>query len=141
MVLFSKLGLLDPDSNDTEQRARIIAMRFKSVLKIFVTLWQIVAIMPFTLDMVFPDIYSAILVVSNSVNIDVCRHSYDAIDRLVVDTSGPLIFAILLWLVHLVHLQLKATRNEISDEIVKANYNKVYLSDIAIHLRQDISVI
>jgi hypothetical protein len=62
MVLFSKLGLLDPDSNDSEQQARIIAIRFKSILKIFVTLWQIVAIMPFTLDMVFPDIYSAILV-------------------------------------------------------------------------------
>lgn len=136
VVIFTKLGVVDSMSPHKKQQARFMARRCKSALKIYVTLWQIVSIMPFALNLRFPDAYTAIVSVLNAVNIDVGRsslvsctsgHSYDAIDSLVVDTTYPMVVAVIIWLAHLLHLYLTQNSNVSSAAVVKANYHKAFL--------------
>jgi hypothetical protein len=135
-VIFTKLGVLDPMATDQAKQARIVAIRFKSALKINVTMWQIVSIMPFALNLKFPDAYTAVVAALDAFNIGVSRsslvsctsgYSYDAIDSLVVDTTYPVIVAVIIWLAHLLHLNLTQIRSTALDAMVKANYHKVFL--------------
>jgi hypothetical protein len=106
VLIFTKLCVLDSLSPyKLQQQARFMARRCKSALKIYVTLWQIVSIMPFALDLRFPDAYTVIVSALNAVNIHVSRsslvsctsgHSYDAIDSLVVDTTYPVVVAVII---------------------------------------------
>jgi hypothetical protein len=136
LVVLTKLGMVSALSEDADKQARFIAIRCKSALKINITLWQIISIMPFALNLKFPDAYTAIVTALHAVNIDVSRSSlvsctgrlsFDAIDSLVLDTTYPVVVAILLWLGHLVHLLLKETRSSALDAVVKANYHKAFL--------------
>jgi hypothetical protein len=136
VLIFTKLGVVDSMSPHKKQQARFMARRCKSALKISVTLWQIVSIMPFALDLRFPDAYTVIVSALNAVNIDVSRsslvsctsdHSYDAIDSLVVDTTYPIIVAVVIWLAHLLHLYLTQNSNASSAAVVKTNYHKAFL--------------
>jgi hypothetical protein len=137
LAIFTKLGVLDPMVKDPEKQARFVAIRVKSALKINITMWQIVSIMPFALDMKFPDVYTLIVTELNIFNIDVSRsslvsctagYSYDAIDSLVVDTTYPVIVAVIIWLAHSLHLALKQSRScSTTDATLKANYHKAFL--------------
>lgn len=136
LLVFTKMGMLNSNDIDLEQRARFMVIRCKSALKIYVTLWQVVSIMPFALDLRFPDAYTVLVTALNSVNIDVSRsslvscssgRSYDAIDSLIVDTAGPIVLVILLWSAYIVHMKLTAPHSESANETMKANYHKVFL--------------
>jgi hypothetical protein len=137
LLVGEKLVLVDAVSEgNREQRARYIVRKLTSRLKIYVTLWQIVSIMPFALDLRFPDVYTDILSTLHAMNIDVSRSSlvtcstgkeYDGIDGLILATVYPLVIVGLIWVAHLVHLSVIKTRSMASDAVVKANYHKAFL--------------
>jgi hypothetical protein len=45
----------------------------------------------------------------------------------VVDTTYPVIVAVIIWLAHLLHFDMARIRNTALDAVVKANYHKVFL--------------
>jgi hypothetical protein len=136
IIVFTKLGFIGEQTKHPERKAQFIARRFMSWLKIYITLWQIVSIMPFALDLQFPDVYSAILAALRAFNIDVSRSvlvtcstgsSFDAIDTLVVDTLYPVVVVVLLWFIHWIHLHKMQGHNQDTVALVGANYHKAFL--------------
>ena len=94
-------------------QARRIVKRLQIRVKIYVSLWQIVSVLPLALDLQFPSAYNMIAAFLDLLNLGVSRsalvtcssHSdYDAIDVLVVDTVYPMVIVGLLWLAQTLHL-------------------------------------
>ena len=144
--LFLRLGMLSEDPASVwneksgpalQEEARAAGRVFKARLKIYVTLWQVVSLLPFTLDLEFPSVYTAIASALNVFNLNVSKsslvtctagHGYDAIDALVVDTLYPVILVGGLWCA----FQLHARRNETSSNPIpifkiRSRYFTVFL--------------
>lgn len=138
VFMLYKLRLLNASASgmgDTSLRnsARAIVKRFKARMKIYVTLWQIISILPFTLNLNFPNIYSAIAAALSVVNLNISTsslvtcavdNSYDAIDSLVVDTSYPVVVVGVLWVLFRAHLWMKAGENS---SALAARYFNIFL--------------
>jgi hypothetical protein len=144
--IFTWWGLLSRDSSrsnkDTEKETRTIASRLKARLKIYTTLWQIISIMPFALDLRFPDAYTSIASTLQIFNLDIRRsalvscssdNSYDAIDALFVSTVYPIVVVVCLWLASTIHIWINEKRYVKKDKslgdssLVKSNYFMAFL--------------
>jgi hypothetical protein len=60
-------------AKNQEKQARIVAIRFKSALKLNVTMWQIVSIMPFAPNLKFSDAHTAVVAALDAFNIGMNR--------------------------------------------------------------------
>lgn len=143
VLIFSSLGVLKSlqDSTPESKRfaARKIARRVQIRLKIYITLWQIISIVPFTLDMQFPSAYSTITTVLGVFNLSISRstlvscssgNSYDAIDELMVETIYPIVLVAMIWSANSIHVAVASARASPSvDNIssIRANYFKAFL--------------
>lgn len=120
VLVFIKLGLLSnmpgKFSNQHYENASVLRMRFMARLKFYILLWQVVALLPFTLDMNFPNVYSAIASVLNVFNLGVdvsslvsCQSdtSFDAIDNLFFQTMYPIVVSGVLFFARSIHLYLR----------------------------------
>ena len=119
-ALLVRVGIADSQHLEREGippqvYSRLVMRRFQTRLKIYVVMWQILSILPFCLDLQFPNVYSAILASLSVLNLDVSRSSlitcpthtsYDAIDALVVDTTYPIGVTLLLGLASLIHSRI-----------------------------------
>jgi hypothetical protein len=121
---------------------RQLMRSFQIRVKIYVTLWQILSILPFALDLKFPDVYSSVLAALSVVNLDVTRSSlitcstassYDFIDGLVIETVYPICVVCLLYFasrVHIVWISCAAAPGQVlSDRAasVRSIYYKLFL--------------
>jgi hypothetical protein len=117
-----KLGLLRASGHsasfDTlKPDAQTIFQRFSIRAKIYVSLWQIGSLVPFALDLQFPDVYawivSALKVLDLSISkasfISCSSEGYNAIDALVIDTTSPIIIATLMWIVSAIHVKVASS--------------------------------
>ncbi|CAN0394727.1 unnamed protein product, partial [Ectocarpus fasciculatus] len=115
----------------------VYAALFFPRLKIYVTMWQIVSLLPFTLNVDFPNAYTAIASVLGVFNLNVSRsalvtcsagHDYDAIDALVVDTVYPIVLVCVLWIIFHVHVMFNEARlNPTPMPRLRSRYFTVFL--------------
>lgn len=141
VLLFTKLGMLESSSERTsvaalKDSAGRIRRQFQGRIKIYVTLWQIVSLLPFTLDIKFPSVYRGIASVLNIFNLGISVSAlvtcstyatYDAIDNLMFETLYPLFIMCLLWLLRKVHLwSRKGDDPEVLSEL-SSRYFSIFL--------------
>lgn len=140
IFVFAKMGLLRVDSSKDAvavvQDARAIRLRFQARMKIYITLWQILSLLPFTLDLHFPNTYAAIASVLNIFNLGIsisslvsCAggESYDAIDSLVVNTLYPIVVVALLWIARSVHFYVKGSKDASRQALISGRYFNLFL--------------
>jgi predicted outer membrane repeat protein len=144
--IFTRCGLLSRNSGrsnkDTEKEAKTIARRLRARLKIYTTLWQIISIMPFALDLRFPDAYASIASTLQIFNLDIRRsalvscssnNGYDAIDALLVSTIYPIVVMVCLWLAQTIHIWIREKGHVEKDKsandssLIKSNYFMAFL--------------
>jgi hypothetical protein len=119
-----KMGILiSPRNNSSssydmlKSQAHTLLKRFTHRIKFYVILWQIGSILPFALDLRFPDLYAWVVSAAQVLHLSVSKSSligcssagYDAIDALVIDTSLPLILVTLLWIASAVHIAIASS--------------------------------
>ena len=125
LKILLKIGIRDtldsnyiqtPTSLRSKPLLKILSKRITARWKIYLTLWQIVSILPFTLNLRFPAAYTAAASALNILNLSLnysgvvtCSSDvdYDAVDALVVDTIYPIIIAVVLWLACRIHMYLR----------------------------------
>lgn len=116
--------------------ARAAGRRLKARIKICITLWQITSLLPFALDLQFPNAYVAIASVLNLFNLNISASSlvtcnahggYDAIDSLVVNTLYPVLVIIILWLAQTVHVKLKSELKAAELSRISTRYFNMFL--------------
>ena len=113
--------------------------RFSTRLRIYIAFYQILSVVPFVLDIDFPDVYTMIMAVVDSVvNFNISTSTvvtcsfdskYDFIDMLYVDITMPIVVSLLLKIVSVIHLHFKTkkwTRKEYSDIKNKRNRLRSY---------------
>ena len=137
VLLFSKLGLIGKSSDiGVVNEARTTGRHLKARIKIYITLWQIVSLLPFTLGLSFPNMYSAIASALNVFNLGISTSSlvtcsadegYDAIDALVVSTVYPVVVVFLLKVAGTVHMHAKSGLGALETSQLKARYFNVFL--------------
>lgn len=140
VLVFAKLGLIRIEKENAKKEAKSIARRLRSRLRIYTTLWQIISIMPFVLDMQFPDSYSAIASVLRIFNLDITRSalvscssgaSYDAIGRLLTSTIYPVVFVFFIFLMQSIHVwfreRLSMQHRALDSSHIKSNYFAAFL--------------
>jgi hypothetical protein len=143
VLVFTKLGLLDRASvqysaqdNSVKEDAVVIRKRLQARVKIYVSLWQIVSLLPFTLDLEFPSAYKAIASILNVFNLGVSvsslvtctSHSrFDAIDSLVFGTVYPVVVVFGLWLMRTAHLYVRRAQDPASRARISSIYFSVFL--------------
>jgi predicted outer membrane repeat protein len=100
------------------QSARVMSKRLFARLKVYITLYQILSVLPFVLNMTFPNPLSFFIycwkflsgTMSDS-TLPACNtHSYDFIDSLVVETISPLIVVLLIFGARSLHLLSHSSR-------------------------------
>ena len=120
--------------------------------RIYVTFYQILEILPFVLDLTFPQFYNAIGSLMSILNLDVTfnilaasecsktnNYNHDFIDRLIVSTTYPFIVLALVQLILFLHIRLrqrklgKASSHDMVLNI-SANYKKLSLVFISVIL-------
>jgi len=137
VLVFSKLGLIgiSPDVSVMDE-ARTTGRHLKARVKIYITLWQIVSLLPFTLGLSFPNVYSTIAAALNVFNVGVSTSSlvtcsaddgYDAIDALVVTTVYPVVIVLLLKAVATAHTHVRSHLGPVEISQLKARYFNVFL--------------
>ena len=145
-IVFVRLGLLTSDhASLVDRKASLVFMEevkatgrvLRARLKIYITLWQIVSILPFTLNLDFPNLYSIIASTLNVFNLNISRSSlvscsagrdYDAIDALVVDTVYPIVLVCVLWIIFHVHVRFNGARlNPTPMPRLRSRYFTVFL--------------
>ena len=138
ILVLSKLRLLNGRTRESadfslRDAARTIVKRFKARTKIYITLWQIVSILPFTLNLSFPNVYSVIAGALGVFNLNIstsslvtcaANDSYDAIDSLVVDTSYPIVVVGILWVIFKAHVWLTSCEDS---SALAARYFNIFL--------------
>jgi hypothetical protein len=139
ILVLRKLGLLDRDQdsvNALEENAVAIRKRLQARFKIYVTLWQIVSLLPFTLDLKFPSAYKTIASILNVFNLGVSvsslvtcstSSSFDAIDNLVFETVYPVVVVSGLWLLRTAHLSVRRAQDPASNARISSIYFGVFL--------------
>lgn len=143
VLLFSKLGMLSTIDASTSvvpvkvvEEAVAIGRRWKARVKIYITLWQIVSLLPFALNLDFPNVYSAIASALNVFNLNVSTSSlvtcgaddgYDAIDALIVDTVYPIVVVILLRICEAIHVWIKSSDDVRMKSNISARYFNIFL--------------
>jgi predicted outer membrane repeat protein len=125
------------------QAAKVMSKRMFARLKVYMTLYQILSVLPFVLDMTFPNPLSFFIAswkflsgtMSDS-TLPACNaHSYDFIDSLVVETLSPLVVTLLIFATRGLHIIYSRRSKESSTEPtppdaipkIKANYFMIFL--------------
>jgi heme/copper-type cytochrome/quinol oxidase subunit 2 len=130
LVLFvvTKLNLLTVSEGRTKQEVitfiKILSRRLKAKVKVYITMYQILSALPFVLDLTFP--YPVNLIISglcflnmslsNSAVVSCSTQSYDFIDYLIIDTTYPIVFVGLIFLVLRIHVAIVRFRAEKSPD-------------------------
>jgi len=147
VLLFRKLRLIDRASSSssvvaaasdagTVAEARAVGRRLKARLKIYITLWQIVSLLPFALDMSLPNAYSLIESALSVFNLNVSTSSlvacsagggYDAIDALFVNTIYPIVVVLFLKVAMTAHTYAKSNLDPVEMSQLTARYFNVFL--------------
>jgi hypothetical protein len=143
VLVFMKLGLLDRASvqdsdqdNSLKEDAVVIRKRLQARVKIYVSLWQIVSLLPFTLDLEFPSAYKTIASLLNVFNLGVSvsslvtcstNSSFNAIDGLVFETVYPVVVVVGLWLMRSAHLSVRRTQDSVFLQHISSRYFNVIL--------------
>lgn len=135
------------DSTETIQNLREIRLSFQTRLSIYGTFFQIIAVLPYVLDVKLPDTFSSMLYgLSNFLNLSVSQSSilsceisedYDFIDSLLVDTLMPLGILFVLIVSYRIHsfILLRQSKSNGKSDIqnvivwikVRGNYVKSFL--------------
>lgn len=111
-------------------------LRLKARIKLYVMLWQIVSVLPFTLEMNFPHVYQSKAAVLNVFNLGISVSSlvtcstnshFDAIDNLVFSTVYPVVFVAVLWLVQKAHTLIQRGKDAETLTLIHSRYFSVFL--------------
>ena len=141
ILLFTKLGLLDTtesslSSIELAKNADAIRRRFSARVKIYTSLWQIVSLLPFVLDLKFPQVYESIASVLNIFNLGInvsslvtcsSNSSFDAIDNLVFTTLYPVVVVGMLWVMQLIHIWVQRKKGTTTIWRISSVYYNVFL--------------
>lgn len=123
-VLFMITRLRIVDMKDIRNRkevityARTLSRRLTARLKVYITMYQILSVLPFVLDLAFPWPVSVFLSVLNFLNLSITgssmvscsTFSYNFIDSLLVDTIYPIVVVGLLFSIRWIHIQILRLR-------------------------------
>ena len=112
--------------------------RFNTRVRIYIAFYQIISVVPFVLDLDFPNIYTIIVSFLGAiVNFNVSTSTvvtcsidseYDFIDTLYVDITTPVIISCLLKLISMIHLHFKTKkwiRKKTNDDEMRNKQNRI----------------
>ena len=140
VLLFSKLRLLDDSSARCPKKltedASVLRRRFQARLKFYIIVWQVVSLLPFTLDMNFPHVYTGLASVLGFFNLRVDASSLvtcagsttiDAVDNLVFETVYPIVVTGLLYAGRTIHIAVVRDKTPESVSRISSRYFSVFL--------------
>jgi hypothetical protein len=146
LVVCLKIGFLttndDSSSYDSlKLQAQALWRRVTSRIKIDVTLWQIATILPFALDLQFPDVYASVVstfsVLGLGVNIfsivSCSSTKSNAIYTFVFDTCLPLILVTLFWIIYALHVAVASSARPDPTEKATRSLRSQYFSAFKIY--------
>jgi hypothetical protein len=119
----------------THHDARLLFRQISTRLKVYVTVYQIISMLPFVLELQFPPSNSGIMSVLDVLNLDFASHSafscssptdFDFVDSLVIRTAFPVVLVAAVMLAQQIHIRVKASQPE-DIPIIKASYFKIFL--------------
>jgi predicted outer membrane repeat protein len=126
LVLFviTKLKLISLSDGRSKKEmvtfVKILTRRLKARVKVYITMYQILSVLPFVLDLAFPSPVNLIISGLNFINISLSNssvvscstESYDFIDSLLVDTIYPIVLVVILFCVQSIHITLIRRRHQ-----------------------------
>lgn len=125
LFVMTKLRLVDMNNNQVNKKELLdsikqFSRRLRARLRVYVTMYQILSVLPFVLDLAFPSPVSLIISGLNFINISISSSSvvscstfsYDFIDSLLADTIYPIVAVVLLFSVRWIHLGVVRWRVE-----------------------------
>jgi hypothetical protein len=110
--------------------------RFSTRVRIYIAFYQIISVVPFVLDLEFPNVYTIVVSFLGAiVNFNVSTSTvvtcsfdsnYDFIDMLYVDICTPIVITSILKLISMVHLHIKAKKwIRKNDDDMKNKLNRI----------------
>jgi hypothetical protein len=140
LLVFSSLRLLDRNAVSSatvlEEDVKTIRRRFQARVKIYIILWQIISLLPFTLDLDFPNVYEGIAAVLNLCNMGVnvsslvscsSESSVDALDNLIFITTMPIVLVAMFWGIRMIHISMKKKENSADLSRISSRYFNIFL--------------
>lgn len=136
ILLFSTLGLMNGGALRSVETATHIRRSIQVRVKLYITLWQVASLLPFTLGLSFPDTYEIIAAFLNIFNLGVnisslvtcsTEASFDAIDNLVFTTTYPVAVVALLWVLRSFHLWVQREKDADVLAQISSRYFNVFL--------------
>lgn len=105
---------------------KTLSRRLRARIRVYVTMYQILSVLPFVLDLAFPSPVSLIISALNFINISfsgsamvTCSaHSYDFIDDLLVNTIYPIVVVAIIFCVRWSHIQVVRIRSSKNMQLV-----------------------
>jgi predicted outer membrane repeat protein len=124
-VLFVLTKLKFVEITDATNRKEILlftktlSRRLRARLKVYVTMYQILSVLPFVLDLAFPSPVTVIISGLNFINLSISgstmvsctAQSYNFIDSLLFDTIYPIVVSSLIFAVRWIHIQVLRFRH------------------------------
>lgn len=136
MFLCVKMKLVNAESKTLEADVGIMRRLLKVRIKSYILVWQIISLLPFTLNLSYPNVYDTIASILNIFNLGISVSSlvtcstgsnFDAIDDLVLTTVYPIVVMCLLWILHAVHVILRKARGANFVAQISARYFSAFL--------------
>ena len=140
-VILARLRVIYSEEEEVKMVTKeVVASYIKNLrarVKIYITFWQIVSLLPFALNYNFPHAYKLIASILNVLNLGISisslvtcngNSSYDAIDNLMVTTIYPLVVIILIQLAKAGHLWYIQDAEDVElRSRIKSRYFNIFL--------------
>jgi hypothetical protein len=146
--LMVRASILEIDETTDPKKVKLyiklVSARLRARLKVYITLYQILSALPFVLDLQFPSPVNSIIYALHFINISIsgsavmtcsASSSYDFIDSLVVETTYPMVFVLLLFSIQWIHFRIiRYRRRKESHAIVEDHISSLSSSYFFIFL-------